>query len=206
MDVNWCAIWLFLGCVCVCLCEWSWSMKAHQNVSQHRCNVCSIFVFVLFCLVSPDCLLSHPEHWLLTIPVYLFSVFLSFFFSKYASCAVSGDGICEQEACRLSPAFGCGRHGAAAGAWLEVCVYVPAGVLQRPGAERLGQNQKLPLRSKLIQNGESGNKTFQERPDQWWRKGFIYLYIFGYSARLDHHPRTCQFLVFEFTSQSVNEC
>lgn len=38
-----------------------------------------------------------------------------------------------QETSGLSPAVGCGRHGEDARAGLEVCVYVPAGVLQGSG-------------------------------------------------------------------------
>lgn len=38
-----------------------------------------------------------------------------------------------QETGGLSAAAGCGRHGEDARAGLEVCVYVPAGVLPGPG-------------------------------------------------------------------------
>lgn len=43
-----------------------------------------------------------------------------------------------QETSGLSPAVGCGRHGEDARARLEVCVYVPAGVLQGSGDEGPG--------------------------------------------------------------------
>lgn len=43
-----------------------------------------------------------------------------------------------QETSGLSPAVGCGRHGEDARAGLEVCVHVPAGVLQGSGDEGPG--------------------------------------------------------------------
>lgn len=43
-----------------------------------------------------------------------------------------------QETSGLSPAAGCGRHGEDAWARLEVCVHVPAGVLQGSGDEGPG--------------------------------------------------------------------
>lgn len=44
----------------------------------------------------------------------------------------------KQETSGLSSASGCGRHGEDARAGLEVCVYVPAGVLQGSGDEGPG--------------------------------------------------------------------
>lgn len=58
------------------------------------------------------------------------------FLSSHLPLHLPGCGV--QETSGLSAAVGCGRYGEDEGARLEVCVYVPAGVLQGSGDKRPG--------------------------------------------------------------------
>lgn len=75
------------------------------------------------------------------LPV-LSTLFLSFWVLSFLSLFPSSTPFPRwpgaQETSGLSPAAGCGRHGEDAWARLEVCVHVPAGVLQGSGDEGPG--------------------------------------------------------------------
>lgn len=72
----------------------------------------------------------------------LSTLFLSFWVLSFLSLFPSSTPFPRwpwvQETSGLSPAAGCGRHGEDAWARLEVCVHVPAGVLQGSGDEGPG--------------------------------------------------------------------
>lgn len=87
---------------------------------HYLCTLLSLFLFL-----SVNHL--YPPHPLLCCSVWGLLSFLSSPLSL-STCRVWG-----QETSGLSPAVGCGRHGEDARAGLEVCVYVPAGVLQGSG-------------------------------------------------------------------------
>lgn len=130
---------------------------------HEACQLMDIFVntenvMLLFLFVSSPSVSSPSMFftWLLTALSVFFpssfcplslccSLSLSFHLYPLLCCSVSGfpphltprplhlPGVGGQETSGLSPAVGCGRHGEDARAGLEVCVYVPAGVLQGSG-------------------------------------------------------------------------
>lgn len=121
-------------------------------------NVMQLFLFV-FLFVSPSfsfgCSLLHLFFFPLLFPLFVHNLCapLSFdhsylppipncvwgffsFLSSHLPLHLPGCG--GQETSGLSAAVGCGRYGEDEGARLEVCVYVPAGVLQGSGDKRPG--------------------------------------------------------------------
>lgn len=91
--------------------------------------ICPLSLFRLFCLsFIPVSFLPSPL--CLGLPFLPFSLS---FPPLLPLCRVW-----PQERSGLSPAVRCGRHGEDAGAGLEVCVHVPAGVLQGSGDQGPG--------------------------------------------------------------------
>lgn len=155
---------LFLLCVFATYCQYN-VHEACQLMDMYICvyiymwtqNVMQLFLFV-FLFVSPSfsfgCSLLicfFPSSFLsLSIICVLFSLFTTptyppipncvwgffSFLSSHLPLHLPGCG--GQETSGLSAAVGCGRYGEDEGARLEVCVYVPAGVLQGSGDKRPG--------------------------------------------------------------------
>lgn len=156
---------LFLLCVFATYCQYN-VHEACQLMDMYICiyiyvnteNVMQLFLFV-FLFVSPSfsfgCSLLHlffsPSSFLsLSIICVLFSLFTTPIYPPIPNCVwgffsflsshlpLHLPGCGGQETSGLSAAVGCGRYGEDEGARLEVCVYVPAGVLQGSGDKRPG--------------------------------------------------------------------
>lgn len=88
--------------------------------------------------VSVLFLLSSPHLYFNTVLVFVPSPLLPLLVLPPISLLPPPADCGKQETSGLSSASGCGRHGEDARAGLEVCVYVPAGVLQGSGDEGPG--------------------------------------------------------------------
>lgn len=116
---------------------------------EHRMWCCCFFfvspiVFFIWLLTASSVVFS-PFFLSLSIICVLFSLFTTpvyhptlncvwgFFSFLFSHLPLHLPGCGGQETSGLSSAVGCGRYGEDEGARLEVCVYVPAGVLQRSG-------------------------------------------------------------------------
>lgn len=109
------------------------------NLFRLAAHCCFLFVFLppflpLFPTLCPLSLSCSSSLLLICTSTRSSSLFLRLSFLSSPPPADCG----KQETSGLSSASGCGRHGEDARAGLEVCVYVPAGVLQGSGDEGPG--------------------------------------------------------------------
>lgn len=117
------------------------------NLFRLAAHCCFLFVFLppflpLFPTLCPLSLSCSSSLLLICTSTRSSSLFLRLSFLSSSSPPISllpPPADCgKQETSGLSSASGCGRHGEDARAGLEVCVYVPAGVLQGSGDEGPG--------------------------------------------------------------------
>lgn len=153
--VSWCS-WSMSthGYICehrecndvVYFCVFSLSLCLFTLILFHlaaHCFICFFFFPSSFLPFFPTlwplslcCSFSLLLIYIFTLVLYFISVHLGL---PSSPTSLSSCSLCRvQETSGLSPAVGCGRHGEDAWAGLEVCVHVPAGVLQGSGDEGPG--------------------------------------------------------------------
>lgn len=153
MSISWCSFDILLSFICVPQSECIVMLMRHDNIYLWTHNVNLLFFLCFFSLYFQISLLL-AVHGFICFPLLLspFHIFLSFTSASsvpssvllflWVSFILSPSTLLfhllhfwvwAQETSGLPPAVGCGRHGEDAWARLEVCVHIPAGVLQGSG-------------------------------------------------------------------------